>query len=101
MKNQLFDDSIISTHEEVELDALGVLGLAGERLGPAAAGVVGAPVQDGAVGHVGGRRVRVDVADGNDLGAGLLAATLLRHAQGVQVGRRPLGSCNYANYRSS
>lgn len=48
MKNKLIrmilNELMGSTHEEVELNALGVLGLAGKGLGPAAAGVVGAPV---------------------------------------------------------
>ena len=81
------------THVEVKLDALRGLGLAREGLGPAASGVVGAPVQNRAVGRVRGRRVRVDVADWNDFDARPSAATLARHAQGVNVRRGPLGNC--------
>lgn len=53
-----------------------VLGHAGEGFRSAAPGVIRAPVQDGAVRHVGGRRARVHVANWNHPWPWPLAAPL-------------------------
>lgn len=60
-----------------------VLGHAGESFRSATPGVVRAPVQDGAVRDVGGRRARVHVANWNHPWPWPLAAPLPRHLDRV------------------
>lgn len=68
---------------EGKLDSMRVLGNAGEGFRSAAPGVVRAPVQDGAVRDVGGRRARVHVANWNHPWPWPLAAPLPRHLDRV------------------
>lgn len=72
-----------------------VFGGAGEGLGPAASGVVRAPVENRAVRNVRARLAGVNIAHRNDSRAGPPAATLSRDLDRVLKSFLDLSLCNH------